>query len=289
MIRALVCMAVAAVGCSLGTKSDAGGAAVLEVGTRSFSAGDLKTLVDEQPEALRSHYRTPSGRAAFIEQLIRTELLVQEAQRKDLDKEASVRQMYDRLLVQKLVEQIELPPPTDAQLNAAYQTARNEFVRPDRLHVRAIFWERGTGAAVEKSAQAVKGRIAAVKPAAREAAFEAVARTQSALLSSRDSGGDLGPRTPEDLAVLFGKGIENAASQLQQPGQMSDLIETERGFVLLFLRGRQPGLIQTFESVKSRLAQRLLAIERTKTIEQLVERLKRETTVRLNESLADAG
>lgn len=270
--------------CSSGSSGrDAGPPPVLQIGARSFSAAELQALIEEQPEALRAHYGTPSGREAFIAQLVRTELLVQEARRQGLERDPAVRGMVDRLLVQKLAERLELPPIDEDQLRAAYQAAQNEFVRPDRLHLRAIYWASPPGApdrpAVEKAAKATVGRLAATKPDAREAAFEATARTVTAHLASRDAGGDLGPRTPEDLAALFGAGVEAPAGKLQQPGQLSELIETDRGLVVLYLRGRQPGLTQTFEAVRPRLAQRLSAEARTQALEMLVERLARENKV----------
>jgi parvulin-like peptidyl-prolyl isomerase len=264
---------------------DAGPPVVLQVGSHGFTSAQLEALIQEQPEPLRAHYRSEAGRAAFIDQLVRTELLLQEARRRGLDQDPAVRAMVDRLLVQKLAEQLQPAPPDEGQLRAAYEAAQNEFVRPDRVHVRAIFWESPRGAAdrasVEKSAKATVARLSGVKPAAREAAFEAAARTDTAYAPSREAGGDVGPRTPEDLSALFGAGIESPSAALQQPGQMTGLIETERGFVVLYLRGRQPGLSQTFEAVRPRLAQRLEAEARTKALEALVERLKKENGVQL--------
>lgn len=286
MPRWFMCVLVGLSGCSAKVASqDAGAPVVLQVGSHGFTSSELEALIQEQPEPLRAHYRSGAGRGAFIDQLVRTELLVQEARRKGLDQDPAVRAMVDRLLVQKLAEQLQPPAPDEGQLRAAYAAAQNEFVRPDRLHVRAIYWESPRGSAergsVEKSAKAIVVRLSGTKPAAREAAFETTARTDTAYVPSREAGGDVGPRTPEDLSALFGAGIEGPAAALQQPGQMTELVETERGFVVLYLRGRQPGLSQTFESVRPRLAQRLEAEARTKALEGLVERLKKENGVQL--------
>lgn len=266
---------------------DAGPPFVLEVGSRGFTALEIDSLIQEQPEVLRGHYRSESGRAAFLERLMRSELLVQEARRQGLDRDPAVRAMVDRLLVQKLAEQAELPAVSEEQLRAAYQASLNEFVRPDRLHLRAIFWAsvRGAGdrAAVQKQARGVAAMLSAVKPAGRETAFEAAARAGTSHVASKETGGDLGPRTAEELGVLFGTGLETGASALQQPGQVSELLETERGFVVLYLRGRQPGLTQTFESVRPKLALRLAAEGRTRALETLVERLKRDTRVQVRD------
>lgn len=285
-----VCVAVGFLSCSpkMGGR-DAGALVLLQVGSRGFSEAELDVLIQSQPDPLRTHYRTESGRAAFIDQLVRTELLVQEARRRGLEKDPAVQGMVDRLLVQRLAEKLEPVAADEAQLKAAYQAAQNEFVKPDRLHVRAIFWPSPRGAAdragAEKSARAVIARVLAAKGPVREAAFETAARLETANAALRESGGDLGPRTPEDLTALFGAGAENHVPPLQQPGQLSELIDTDRGLVVLFLRGRQPGLTQTFESVRPRLAQRLAAESRTKALEELVERLKNENPV----LLPDAG
>lgn len=284
-----MCVVVCFFSCSPKSTRDAGAPIALQVGSRGFTEADLEALVQSQPEPLRTHYKTESGRKVFIDQLVRTELLVQEAKRQGLDKDPLVQGMVDRLLVQKLSEKLERAAPGEGRLRAEYEASKNEFMKPDRVHVRAIFWSSPRGAAdratVEKSARAVIAKITATRPAVREAAFETAARTETANAAFAEAGGDLGPRTPEDLTALFGSGVENAAPGLQQPGQLSELIDTDRGFVVLFLRGRQPGLTQTFEAVRPRLSQRLQAEERTKALETLVERLKQETPVQL----PDAG
>jgi peptidyl-prolyl cis-trans isomerase C len=294
MLRKMACLMLAAVGCSSPPSAhDAGGPFELSVGERRFTSAEVDALVQSQPEALQAHYRSENGRAAFVEQLIRSEVLVQEARRKRLDEDPSIRSMVDRMLIQKLVEQLELPTIDEAQLKAAYEAAQNEFIRPDRFHVRAIFWASPKGstdyAAVETRARAAQKKLSGLKGAAREATFEAMARAETAYLPSRESGGDLGPRTPEELATLLGHGIEGSVVTMQQPGQLSEVITTDRGLVLLLLRGRQPGLTQTFESVKPRLLQRLSAEARTKALENLVARLKGETKIQVSGVRADAG
>jgi hypothetical protein len=87
--------------------------------------------------------------------------------------------------------------------------------------------------------------LAATRAALCEAAFEAAAREGSDQLASRAEGGDLGPRTPEDLASARRQRLQGPAAALQQSGQMTDLVETDRGLRVLYLRGRHPGLTQT--------------------------------------------
>jgi parvulin-like peptidyl-prolyl isomerase len=161
-------------------------------------------------------------------------------------------------------------------------------VKPDRLHVRAIFLASDRGSdreKVKRDAAALHAVLLKTKAPEREARFEAIARERSDLLASRDSGGDLGPRTPADLAALVGEGVQACLGTLQQTGTLTEVLETERGFLLLYLRGRQPGLTQSFESVKARLAQRLIAEGRARALEELISRLRKQRSVSIDDSL----
>jgi parvulin-like peptidyl-prolyl isomerase len=278
------------INCASGSAMDAGAApVVLRVGDRSFTAAEVQALLAQQPEVMRARYSTDEGRLEFLEGLARTELLLVEARRRGLENDPAVRGLVERLLVQKLAEQATPAEPTEAELRTAYERAQSEFVKPDRLHVRAVFLASPRGAAnrdqVKKEGAALHAGLLKTKPTERESRFDAVARTRSDLLSSRDSGGDLGPRTPADLAALVGEGVEPGLLSLQQTGSMTELLETERGFVVLYLRGRQPGLTQSFESVKPRLSQRLLAEGRARSLEDLVVRLKKARPVEVDQSV----
>ena len=76
-----------------------------------------------------------------------------------------------------------------------------------------------------------------------------------------------------------------SAGRLKGYIEMAGVIDTNRGFVVLFLRGRQPGLTQSFESVKPRLAQRLMAEGRGRALEELVVSLKNANPAFVDDSL----
>ena len=289
----VMCVAVGLISCSASSKVDAGAEPVLlRVGERTFTVADVSRLISEQPEVLQSKYSTEAGKKEFVEGLTRTELLLAEARRRGLEKDTSVRSLVERLLVQKLAEQTTPNAPTESELKKAYDDAQSEFVKPDRLHLRAVFLAAPLGDAnrekVKKEAAAAHALLLAAKPTEREARFEVLARQRSDLLAWRDAGGDLGPRTTADLVALLGLGVQKGAADLQQPGTMTEVLETERGFVMLYLRGRQPGLTQSFESVKPRLAQRLVAEGRARALEELVSALKKNSSVSVNETLLKA-
>lgn len=290
MCRVVVlCVSLMLVNCASRSSVDAGAApALLRVGDRSFTVAEVQSLINEQPEIIRARYSTETGRREFLEGLVRTELLLAEARRRDLDKDPGVRSLVERLLVQKLAEQTTPAEPTESELKSAYEKAQSEFVKPDRLHVRALFLASALGASdrekVRKEASGLHAGLLKTKPAEREGRFEALARERSDLLASRDSGGDLGPRTTADLVAVLGDGVQSGLT-LQQTGAITEVLETERGFVILYLRGRQPGLTQSYESVKPRLAQKIVAEGRGRALEELVARLKKTNSVSVDETL----
>lgn len=285
----ILCGSLTLINCASNTSVDAGGAAVvMRVGERTFTLPEVQALLAQQPEFVRAQYTSKEGRRAFLEGLARSELLLAEARSRGLDNDPAVRSLVERLLVQKLAEQTNPPDPTEAELRAAYDKALSEFVKPDRLHVRALFLASVRGGSdrekVRKEAGALHAALLKMKASDREARFEVLARERSDLLSSRDAGGDLGPRTPADLTALVGEGIQPHLATLQQTGTLTEVLETERGFLVLYLRGRQPGLTQSFESAKARLAQRLIAEGRARALEELLARLRKQREVSIDDS-----
>ena len=112
--------------------------------------------------------------------------------------------------------------PTEAEIAAYYQANLQQFANPEQVHAQHILLKTAgkDAAAVRKQADAIHAEATAAG-----ADFPALARKYSEDDASKATGGDLG---------FFGRGsmvkpFEDAAFALQ-PGQISDVVETEFGF-----------------------------------------------------------
>ncbi|KFE70046.1 peptidylprolyl isomerase [Hyalangium minutum] len=264
---------------------------VATVGTSAITAEEYKQRLDEQAPFIRGRYTTVERKQEFLDGMIQFEVLAQEAERRGLDKDAEVQQALRKLIVQRLVKQVteEMKPPSEAEVRQYYEEHRAEFVRPEQVRMSHIFLAAAAGDArrpqVKAEALALLAKVRAPTGAPGQDGFEALARERSDDAASKAQGGDLGPRTAEELSQAWGTALAQAAFTLQSPQEVGPLVETERGFHLLKLTLRQAGLNNPLESVKDRIATRLLSERRTQALETLVHQLRERAQIHIDEKV----
>ncbi|MET0405278.1 MAG: peptidyl-prolyl cis-trans isomerase [Cystobacter sp.] len=259
---------------------------VAKVGNATITAAQYKGRLDEQAPFIRARYTTLARKQEFLDGLIQFEVLAQEAQRRGLDKDPEVLESLRKLMVQRMTRQVteELKPPTPAEVRQYYEAHHTEFVRPEQVRLSHIFLAAAKGDA--RRAQ-VKAEALSLLARARQEDFEQLARERSDDAASKSQGGDLGPRTAEELTQTGGAALAQAAFSLQSPQELGPLVETEKGFHLLKLKLRLAGLHHPFESVQERIASRLLAERRTQALEALVKQLREQAQVHIDEKVLD--
>jgi parvulin-like peptidyl-prolyl isomerase len=83
--------------------------------------------------------------------------------------------------------------------------------------------------------------------------FAALAKAESEDTGSAEKGGDLGDWfKAEKMVAPFAEALARL-----NPGQVSDVVETQFGFHLIKLLDRQPARLQSFEEVQPGIEQRL--------------------------------
>src|SRR5438045_8021345 len=97
----LFCSLLALAACKSETKS---GTVVAKVGDESITADELKRRLDETSPFLRARYNTLERKKEFLENLIRNELLAQEAQKQGYDKSPAVREQMKPAMIQALIK-----------------------------------------------------------------------------------------------------------------------------------------------------------------------------------------
>src|SRR6267143_6783608 len=85
-------------------KSEKSGPVVARVGDESITADEVRQRLNETSPFLRARYNTLERKKEFVENLIRNELLAQEAQRQGLDKSPAVREQMKRAMIQELIK-----------------------------------------------------------------------------------------------------------------------------------------------------------------------------------------
>ena len=185
---------------------------------------------------------TPELKNAVREELIRRELLLQEAKKAGLDKkpdiaaqaEAARQAFFVRAYVQEYVKK---NPISDAELKAQYETIKTQMGHTE-------YKARHILVASEDDAKAI---IANLKKGAK---FEELAK-QSIDPGSKENGGDLGWAS----AANFVKPFSEALVALNKGKYTEAPVKTDFGYHVILLEDSRPMNPPSFDELKPRLLQ----------------------------------
>ncbi|MEQ6340814.1 MAG: peptidylprolyl isomerase [Gammaproteobacteria bacterium] len=227
-----------------------------------------------------SQEQVDAYRREVAQALIDRALLRQEAKNRGLE--------GDDLLGRLDADVRRVPEPGAEEVRGYYNAHPDKFTAPERLRVALILLKvepSATGAAwkaAEAEAARLVGRLRQAEPQRREADFAELARLHSGDVSA-GRGGDLGYVHKGMLA-----GEAQQVLDGMKPGDVSAPLLLLQGVAVLRLEERVAPALSAFDAAKSR-ARDLLARERGEVAWQaLIERLRRETPVTINEE-KDAG
>jgi peptidyl-prolyl cis-trans isomerase C len=290
----LLCVTIPLSGCGSGGRTDSGEgkeAVVARVNERAITAGEFQERLEEQPPFVRSRYATLEKKKEFLDNLIRFELLVQEARRQGLDKDPELQATLEKLMVQKLVrKQSEAGAGelSDAELRKYYDAHLSEFVRPERVRISHLFLASAKGdanrAQVRAQATRLLTEVKRQETGTARSAFELLASSQSQDASSKAAGGDLGFQTREELTAAWGPELAEAALALKQVSDIGGVVETDKGFHLVKLLGRQLGVDQSFDTVKERIQAQLSMESRSRNLDTFISKLKDSAKVEVKDA-----
>jgi peptidyl-prolyl cis-trans isomerase C len=278
-LRAFALLALSACGQppapSPGAKaSPESGAVVARFKGGSISREELRREALKLPPALREQFESEAGQEEFARSLVDKRLLVEEARRRPLaqreDIARQVRELEERLLVQALLAEEEkaLGPPTEAELRTWYDGHKAELAQPERVHLGRVL-------------AAAPGGTSAERTRARARAEEAARRLKAGEpLSKVHSTGDGPERARAGEWGLFARGdlkdarVEEAAFALRTPGQVSPVVETAEGYVVLQLIERREPRVPPFEEVRTEVEGRLAPVRQRRMFDDLRARLR---------------
>ncbi|MFP2926554.1 peptidyl-prolyl cis-trans isomerase [Pyxidicoccus sp. 3LG] len=263
---------------------------VAKVGDGAITVAELQARLEEQPPVLRSRYASLESKKEFLDNLVRFELLAQEARRQGLEQDPEVRDTLEKLIVQRLMKKhaatMAATPLPEEELRRYYQEHLAEYVRPEKVRVSQVFLASASNdskrAAVKAEADKLLADVKRQEAGPVKLAFTELVRTRSDDAATKESAGDLGYLTREELAAKWGQAVADAAFGLQSLGDLGQ-VASERGLHLLKLTGRQPGMEQTFESVRPRIESRLQMERRARHMDELVSSLRSKTKVEVDE------
>jgi peptidyl-prolyl cis-trans isomerase C len=268
---------------------------VAKVGNESITADELKRRLDETSPFLRARYNTLDRKKEFLENLIRNELLAQEAQRQGFDKSPSVKEQMKRAMIQELIkkqldERLTGADISDVDLKKFYDSHLDDFVKPERARIFHIFLPAANAkemASAKKAAAALIKDIDAREKKGEVNAFQTAAMKESKDQLSAPMGGDLRFLSREELAKAYNPQLADAAFELKNPGDKSGPVETPAGVELVKLQIKTVALNRSLEESKESIRSRMARERRSREYDDWMKKLRENAKVAINDAELD--
>lgn len=243
---------------------------VAQVGTKRITLDDFNKKFNE----VRSQTINPPTKQQFLEDMVRYEVGLQEAEKRNLDKDPIVQdrlkqEMYKALLEKDLGQQVQKIQVSDAEMKAWY--AKNPEIRTSHILI-----EYKPGATPEQVAEAKKRALEIFQEVrGSKRSFEELVRLYSDDPLSKQAGGDVGWQS---RVTLFPSYYETALGM--KVNEIKGLVETPFGFHIIKLTGRRG-----YEEANKRQIRAAVYDEKRKqAFNGYFERLKKQYSIKTNPS-----
>ncbi|HEV8664084.1 MAG TPA: peptidylprolyl isomerase [Candidatus Methylomirabilis sp.] len=250
---------------------------VVRVNQTRVTVAEFRRRLDLERERIPAHLHmlmeSADVQKRYAQDLIRREILLQEAARRQIDSRPvvtdRVRQVKEQMMLQTLLKEeisdkVQVP---EGDVQAYYEGHPEEFSR-DRLRAGHIL------VATEGEAQQVVERLKGKE------AFEGLARRLSLDKVSGAKGGDLGTIERGTMVPEF----EKAAYALKV-GEVSAPVKTRFGFHIIRVTRREERPAAPLAQIREELQQRLLGERQQTAFDAFVEGLRQHATVEVQEQL----
>ena len=258
-----------------------------KVGDRTITVGELAEEIASKGPFLQARYNSPERRRELLDQMIRFELLAQEADRAGFDDRPDVQRTRKQILIRRFLKQqyedrIQLSDVTDEEVRQYYEAHAEEFNKPEQ--VRASHIQLRDRATAQRVLRQILDNPSDVR------LFRELSERHNTDEETRDRFGDLRffsrieERQPDDPVVP--PPVVAAAFSIPAIGGVHpELVQSERGFHVVKLTGRRATLTRSLAEATRPIRHRLWRERRERAVEELVERLRAEADVHEDLSL----
>jgi len=246
--------AALAIGASMSVSALAADKAFVKVNGASVSQNLADAFIAEQKA--KGAPESAELRNAVREELIRRELLLQEAKKAGLDKKPDIAAQAEAakqaILIRSYVQEyVKKNPIKDEQLKAEYEKIKAQVGSTEYKASHILVKE-------EDEAKAV------IENLKKGAKFNELAK-QSIDPGSKESGGDLGWAAPSNYVKPF----SDAMTSLTKGKYTETPVKSEFGYHIIMLEDTRPTTFPSFDEVKPRLQQQAQTQQITKMVDGL--------------------
>jgi len=252
---------------------------VAKVGSTTITQEDISREMQALPEQIQKIFEGPEGTERFVNELVKKEILYQEAKKKGLDKSPDYQKKVEdfkkltligQLLEKEIEEKVKV---SDKDVRDYYEAHKKDFTANNQVRASHI---------LVKTEEEAKGIVEQLK---KGADFAKIARAKSIDAGSARNGGDLGFFSRGQMVPEF----ENAAFSLKA-GEVSPPVRTQYGYHIIKVTERKEGNVVEFEKIKGLLTQRLTAEKQKEVFDSYINNLRNSYKVDINkEALSRIG
>lgn len=247
---------------------------VATVGNKKITVEEFKKRYDE----VRRETINPPPPQIFLEDLVRYEVGIQEAEKQNLQNDPIVKErfrqeLYKALLEKALAKQFDGIKISEDEMKKYY--ANNPEIRSSHILI-----EIKPGATADEKAQAKKRADEIYqKVKSSKQPFEELVKLYTDDTISRSTGGDIGYQTRVTLYPTY----YDAALKMKI-GEVNGLVETRYGFHIMKVTGRRP----FGEANRLQIRAAVFDEKRKQIFNAYFDKLKKGYNISVNESLAKA-
>lgn len=260
-----------------------------KVGDVSITLGDYAAALDRMDRFERLRYQSAERRQQLLDEIINLELLAQQARREKLDQEPEVRLRLDQALRDEVLRDVRarVDGPealSTAEVRAYYESHRAEFKEPERRRVAAIV------VADENRAMALVEQARAADPMA----WGVLVRKNSLLRQTSEQTpleleGDLGivsaPGQPQGTGPKLSDAVLHALFEIPAVGAVYPKpVQEGQRYYILRMTGRTEARERSFAEAERSIRVRMVEQRMAAAEQQLLDALKQEYTVKIDES-----
>ena len=245
----------------------------MEIGTNDFD----RVAKRMRP---RAGAITDEFKQEVMDEMVNETLLYQEALRQGIDRDPKIRKMMvNTLLKRDVYGTLDPDAITEEELRAYFEEHKEDFVVPEKVQIKRILIK------VSESRPAEDARALAtdlqLQVTENPTAFKALAQENSQGPYAR-RGGDLGfvgrKGKPGVDQVLI-----DAAFEMEK-GDVSEVIETDDGFNVLYVPNRRERVERTFEQMRGSVLRKVKSERYNELYESYVGRLTDDSKIEIDEA-----
>jgi len=242
-----------------------------KVGNTTITQADIEKEIKNLPEFAQNLFGGPGGKERFLDELVKKELLYQEALKKGFDKDPEYLRKLEEFKKLTLIGQL-LEKEIESKAKVTEQDVK-DYYEKHKADLSSVSQIRASHILVKTEAEAKK-MLERLKKGEN---FAELAKKYSIDPGSAKNGGDLGYFSSGQMVPEF----EAAAAKLKA-GEMSEPVKTKFGYHIIKVTDKKMGKPVEFEKVKSVLLQRLTAEKQKEVFDTYVESLKKSYKVEIN-------